>query len=164
MEEKFVDVLGYEGSYKIGDRGTLWLERRQRASFGEIYKDRPTVAALYGKRKERRMLHVLVARHFLPNPGYHRFVVPINGDYSDIRVENLRWVPNGLMAKMDPPKRAPRENPKRISEKTLSHDEVLHMREMFDQQGYSISEIAEMFRVTTVAVWKIVNRQIWKNI
>lgn len=160
--EKFVDIFGYEGIYKIGNKGSLWLERLQRCSTVKRFKDKPSRVMLQKRGyRERTYLHLIVAKHWLPNPGMRAFVKVKNGDFRDMRVENLEWVPN-VRAISDPSVRTVAK-PEYRRQGVLIRDDVLHIRRMYDKEGYSQKTIAEMYNVTPATIWNIVNRVTWKN-
>lgn len=90
--EIWKDVPGYIGLYKVSNHGRVKSVKKQLVlkicGFGNRYK---TVALCNGMRKTFR-LHRLVAAAFIPNPDNKQQVDHINGNLTDNRVCNLRWV------------------------------------------------------------------------
>lgn len=90
--EIWKDVPGYVGLYKVSNYGRVKSIKKQLVlkicGSGNRYK---TVALCNGMRKTFR-LHRLVAAAFIPNPDNKQQVDHINGNLTDNRVCNLRWV------------------------------------------------------------------------
>ena len=105
MSELFVDVKGYEGLYQISNLGTVKsLEHSiirsngKKQTFKEriikpvLTKDGYYIVSLWKKGKgDRRLVHRLIAEHFIPNPDNKPFIDHINTNRADNRIENLRW-------------------------------------------------------------------------
>ena len=94
MEEVFVDIKGFEGLYKIGNKGTLlsfsrgkWNERSNVNSKGGYF----TVNLYNGVLMKTTRIHRLVYEHFVGEipEGKRWHIHHINGDKQDNRVENL---------------------------------------------------------------------------
>lgn len=94
-KEIFKDIIGYEGMYKIGSKGTCLTFRRNKA--GAILKPvKCTNGYLeyqltYKGVRKVFLAHRLVALHFIPNPDNlpevnHLDENIVNNDY-----KNLRW-------------------------------------------------------------------------
>ena len=118
MNELFVDIKGYEGFYQISNLGTVKsLEHSIIRSNGvkQTVKERIvkpalvksgyyTVSLWRNGKQDSRLLHRLIAEHFIPNPDNKPFIDHINTDRTDNTVclnddgsvnyekTNLRWV------------------------------------------------------------------------
>ena len=68
--------------YEVSDQGTVYSDGLPLAVING------TGVNLHG---ERRKIAYLVARAFIPNPEGRPYVVHLNGDVEDNRVENLAW-------------------------------------------------------------------------
>jgi hypothetical protein len=91
--EIWKDVKGYEGLYKVSNKGNILIVRKKRnqnllkANNGYLLVD------LYKNGiKNRISAHRLVAIHFLINSENKPQVNHINGIKFDNRAENLEWV------------------------------------------------------------------------
>ena len=99
--EEWRDILGYEGYYQVSSLGHVrGLDRTN--SFGRFIKGRdktvtigkigyPVVSLHKDGIGKTCYVHRLVASAFLPNPNNLEEVDHINGDKTDVRLENLRW-------------------------------------------------------------------------
>lgn len=109
LDEIWKDVPGYEGLYQVSnlgrvkglpryvsnDKGQILLKERilkgHKITKGYIQVELPS--------KDKRVLkliHVLVAEAFIPNPNNYPQVNHINGLKDDNRAENLEWVNNSM--------------------------------------------------------------------
>ena len=102
-KEYWRDVPGYEGLYRVSDRGRVksldrmvWNGYTWREKDGRVLKQLNSndyrCVSLYGKKKKDRHVHRLVAESFISNPNAKREVNHINGVRHDNRVCNLEWV------------------------------------------------------------------------
>ena len=106
IDENFKDIEGFEGRYKISNKGRVKSLRyygkedkegflNPRWSTTDSNNGRYASVRLInedkGKDKQFRV-HRLVAKHFIPNPQNKPEVNHINGNTEDNNVENLEWV------------------------------------------------------------------------
>ena len=87
------DIKGYEGLYKVTDKGEVISVRRgkmlkpQKKRKGYLF-----VILCNNKHRRRFYVHRLVAEAFIENPCSKEQVNHINGVKNDNRVSNLEWV------------------------------------------------------------------------
>lgn len=106
--EKWEDIIGFEGLYQISDKGSVkslerwvvgrWGEKGHRYNTEKILTIREDKGGylFVGLRKAGQpqaflKIHRLVAQHFLANPQNKPQVNHINGIKTDNRLENLEW-------------------------------------------------------------------------
>lgn len=102
--EKWKDVLGYEGLYKVSDLGRIKSIERYRKNHSKTQivaeKIKSTrvknsgylVTDLYKDNKQKTvMMHRVVATAFLPNEGNKETVNHIDGNKLNNKLENLEW-------------------------------------------------------------------------
>ena len=94
-KEIWKDIKGYEGLYKVSNQGNVISINNGRNVKREANLKGYRIINLWknGIGKMFRV-HRLVAKAFIPNPEGKPCIDHINGNRSDNRVENLRWVTN----------------------------------------------------------------------
>lgn len=88
MYKKIV-IDGTETNYSVSDSGEI-----RNDTTGKFLKvtDKGTVQIqVNGKGTNRRVARI-VATAFIPNPNNYEYVIYINGDSTDNRIENLKWI------------------------------------------------------------------------
>ena len=91
MENKFVDILGFEGTYQINCLGIIKNGNHIKKPF---VKPRGYIEhKLWGKDKKfhNKLLHRLLAEAFIPNPENKPTVDHIDRNPSNNDLSNLRW-------------------------------------------------------------------------
>lgn len=96
MEEKFVDIKGFEGVYRIGNKGTLLSLKKdcnKPIELSNVNKKGGyfSVVLRHGRKTRYTRIHRLVYEHFIGEiPKGHKWHIHhINGNKQDNRVENL---------------------------------------------------------------------------
>lgn len=98
MEEVWKDIVGYEGLYQVSNLGRVKSLRRKYRTKEKILKQTDNgfgylyVKLTKGSKSSNFRTHRLVAIAFVPNPNNFTIVDHINGDRTDSRSFNLRWV------------------------------------------------------------------------
>lgn len=167
-DEKWVDIKGFEGKYMISDHGNIMSMK-----YGMT--DEPSTLAKKSHTGGYEMVHLslegsiaakyvhrLVAEAFIPNPGKKPCVNHKDGRKKNNRVSNLEWVTeseNMLHAYetglMGVGARHPMAK--------LNEMNVRDIREMHEE-GYTTSELADLFDITYGQVVNIVKRKHWTHI
>ena len=97
--ELWKDIKGFEGLYKISRGGNVISFWRKKSRYIKAetcstknggYLLSYNLTDKDGKRY-RKMAHILVAEHFIPNPLGYESVMHIDGDPQNNNVDNLRW-------------------------------------------------------------------------
>lgn len=109
MEEVWKDIEGYEGLYQVSNLGRVRsldrVVKSERTGYKTVYGKiiKPSIqntgyyyVLLYKDGKAlRKTLHRIIAKAFIPNPDNKPQIDHINGEKTDCRIENLRWVTPG---------------------------------------------------------------------
>jgi hypothetical protein len=105
MIEVIKEIIGYEGLYKIGDKGTvLSLDRVivDKNGFNKTIHGRTLshrkhpcgyryVSLCKDGKTNNFLIHRLIAINFLPNEDNKKCINHINGNKIDNRLENIEW-------------------------------------------------------------------------
>jgi len=88
--DEYVDLVDYEGIYKINRNGDICNKRGLKMK--PIQRgDYLTISLCKNKSYKHLSIHSLLANNFIPNPENHPIIDHINRNSLDNRLENLRW-------------------------------------------------------------------------
>lgn len=115
MNEQWMNVIGFEDYYEVSNYGNIRSKdrvifdknfsksgkpfERKRIFLGKMLKPSKVcglghlAVAFYqnGRSEGSRLIHRVVAEHFIPNPEKYPIVDHIDGNPENNRVDNLRW-------------------------------------------------------------------------
>lgn len=86
-----IDVVGYEGLYRVTDKGQIYSVRSGKIMKLDFSNKYTRVALQIGGRKKKHMVHRLVAIAYVPNPENKPFVNHIDGDKRNNYPRNVEW-------------------------------------------------------------------------
>ena len=88
-----MDIIGYEGKYKIYEDGRVWSYKREIFRKPSTHKDGYYKLVLTKDKKEKTfLLHRLLALHFIPNPLNLPEVDHIDRNRQNNDLSNLQWI------------------------------------------------------------------------
>lgn len=87
--DDFIDIVGYEGLYKINKNGEVW-SCRSNIFLKPVLNNYGYLVVSLG-RKNKYLLHRLLALQFIPNPDNLPFIDHIDQNRTNNTLENLRW-------------------------------------------------------------------------
>lgn len=95
MQEVFVDVVGYEGLYKVSNTGKVLGLKRGKVLKGKVDKDGYIEVVLSrGSQVKYKRVHRLVCEAFVPNPDNLPMVNHIDHNPANNHTTNLEWIDN----------------------------------------------------------------------
>ena len=90
---ELVDIIGFEGLYKINKEGQIWGVKRQKFLKLRISKTGYYNIKLCKEGKHKSyVVHRLLCLQFLPNPNNLPLIDHIDHNRSNNNLDNLRWV------------------------------------------------------------------------
>ena len=178
IQEKWLDVPGYEGRYKVSDQGRVRsVERFTRCinKFGTEYyqpvhgriltsgcsfRGRYQAVTIYKKKQQKRVtIHRLVLAAFVGPCPYGLEGSHLNGNDHDNRLSNLVWETKkqNHARKI---KHGTAQRGERCSLAILKESEVREIRRRFDA-GESAASIQEDFSVSYKTIFNVARRLRW---
>ena len=170
-DEKWLDVVGYEGLYAVSDKGRVYSQSRTEfvtsVRTGGHYRYRnacllvpknsklgyPQVGLYKDGVCKRKTVHRLVAEAFIPNPEGLKEVNHKDGDKANSLLCNLEWCTrsqNSLHSTRTLGKNRGEDNSvSKLTERNIS--EIIKLLE----SGESQTQIAEKFGVSSHAIYRI---------
>lgn len=180
-EEKWVDVAGSNGRYKISNLGRVKIIGQVlMCGYGFKYKRPNTLAKLITKKngylevktsnnghRKAILVHRLVATHFLPNPFNLPQVNHKDSDKTNNRSDNLEWctashnVRHSFGTGTRTVNKSLGEN---AGSTRLTNKEVLAIRHYYETHKISMRGIGRMFGLTPSTARGIIKRIYWSHI
>ena len=141
-KEIWKDIEGYEGKYKISNFGNVYscyINRNLKHS--KTQDGYPYVILKANGKQKIKLIHRLVAIHFIPNPNNLPIINHIDEDKSNYSIDNLEWCDNSYnVTYNDASKKAAKKNSKYVyayNENAELVHEYYSAREAARQLNYS---------------------------
>lgn len=178
MKEIWKDIKGYEGLYKVSNKGRVKSLRRKvlnrgcwRIIGGNILRSRPTrqgylLIALYkNSLRNDFVIHRLVAEAFIPNKKNKKEVNHINNIKYDNNVLNLEWVTpsENVQHSFKFGQRKIVRGEKQGNSK-LKESDILEIRKKYNSGNYSQRYLAKEYNCCKTNIAFIVNNKHWTHI
>ena len=168
--EQWSDVVGYEGRYQVSNFGrvkSFWNARETIRKNGKNYKGYSVVKLNKNNQGGSVLVHVLVARAFLPKPEDKSEINHHIADKENNCVFNLQWMTHienmhhaskmGLLKNKDGLK-APHAK--------LKKDDVLYIRKHFikGNNEFGAHALSRKFNITPSSVLDVINYRTYKDV
>ena len=168
--EEWRNIEGYDGDYQISYLGRVRSYKTGEWVILKIYTDDTGykfVRLSKNDKSHKFLVHVLVARAFIPNPENKPEVNHKLGNKSDNRVESLEWVTRSenlrhafLTGLMRFKSGAQNGNAR------LTEEQVRYIRANFNLQSkeFGAAALAREFNVDRKTIFKVVRHETYKNV
>lgn len=173
MIEKWVDITGFEGLYRISDHGKVkslaktWVSANGRVCAKGETVLKPDISGEYlrvtlckDSVQYRMSIHRIVAQHFIPNPNNLPFVNHKFGDKHDNRASELEWcTASENMQHAD--KMGLRKMPfgETLYNTKISDADVRLIRELYSTHKMPQKQLAQRFGVCKNTISRIVTKR-----
>lgn len=161
--EKFVDIKGYNGEYQISNYGRVWSTKNQiflSESISSKYGHLQISLCSNGIGKTYKV-HNLVLINFNRSPKENEECRHLDGNPKNNHISNLCWGTrkenmedrglHGNTAKGEKNGKA-----------KLTEKDVRDIRHLYSSGCYSHKDLAEIFGVSTMPIFQILNNITWK--
>lgn len=162
------DVVGYEGKYKVSNKGRVKTFQRKiiRILIPKNEEYFSVDLSKFGKQKII-LVHRLVAKAFIPNPENKPFVNHKDGNKLNNCVENLEWstvaentqhaYDTGLANAL----RGAKNGGAKFTEEQVKEIRAMHIK---GDKNFGTCGLAKKFNVGTQTIRRIITRQTYKDV
>ena len=175
-KEIFKDIIGYESKYQISNLGRVKsLSRKRNENTNAVIKERiltpdlgkagyHSICFKINNKREKYLIHRLVAIHFIDNTDNKPQVNHINGIKNDNRVENLEWatISENRKHAYDTGLQFGPLGEKQGSSK-LTEKKILEIKERLKKRERQV-DIAMIYNVKQSNISKIKNNKRWNHL
>lgn len=164
MKEKWAEVTGYNGRYKVSTHGqvvSFAFGRTRILKGAKVNRTNAIHVRLCMKGDEKDFsVHRLVATAFIPNPENKPQVNHIDGDRTNNRLENLEWctgsenVRHAFRTGLSKPRYGESNNKTKLKDY-----QILEIREKYSSGKYSQRGLAREYGITQCQVHNIVTNK-----
>ena len=165
------DVEGFEGIYKISNEGVLISTPRFGVKGGvkkrtKIERGYESYSLHKDGKSCNKLVHRLLAEHFIPNPDNKPYVNHIDGNPSNNTLDNLEWVTQ--LENIQHAIRTGLMNNKGENHygAKLTNQEVLEIRDLYKHRIFKQWEIGEIYGAPKSTIGSIIqnrNRKVVEN-
>ncbi len=162
--ECWLPIQGYEGLYEVSNLARVACIRNGERIILRVKDGGQALSVTLRVEQTRKYptLHMLVARHFLPNPSDLEHVLNLDGDYRNNIVTNLRWCTltervNHLISLGK--RQVVSGEANNLSKITAETARIIFSR--YHQDGVSASRLAREYGLAPGSVHRIVKREAW---
>lgn len=180
-KEVWKDIIGYENSYQISNKGNLRsLDRLLRSGYdsfrnckGVILKTKLdkygylTIGLSKNQCSKWYTIHRLVAIHFIPNPENKPTVNHIDGNKLNNNDWNLEW--NTVLENFRHAKSIGlRDGVTKLGEDSnfskLKEQDVLYIRKNYNKKTMNMITLSKKFKVCDSLISQILSKKIWRHL
>jgi hypothetical protein len=176
MKEVWKDIVGYEGSYQISNKGRVKSLKRiiyrsdgVKQSYGGLLKTQYKSKRGYmisslckNGKSQKSKIHRLIAIHFIPNPDNKPKINHIDGNKLNNNLDNLEWCTDMENSQHAWKTGLIDNKGSKNGMSKLTKSEVLNIRNLKGKITYR--EIAEKHNISNANAWLIANKKRWKHI
>lgn len=164
--EDWVPFPGYEGVYAISNHGRVKRMAGYRAKVDRILRcsvHRGYLMATFSVNDihDRKMVHIEVAKIFVPNPHSYPQVCHLDNDPGNPRADNLKWGTQSINIKDAHDQERMGGEKHAMSRLTVA--DVKRVKKMFTN-GVPILEISKTFSVSDGCIRSIRDGLTWKKV
>lgn len=170
MEEQWRDFEYNGAKYRVSSQGRI-MGMRGKLLKSHLNEDGYAVVTIgIGKKRTTEAIHRIVARVFIEKPDNN---VKYEVNHKDCNrenncVENLEWVTHQQNVKHSYQNNREVQYVARDGIKngraTFNDEEVLSIRKLYNESGYSIADLARLFHSKYSTIGNIVHNQTWKHL